>query len=124
MAIYRLLQNAPLMPEDVQRLQEAYEQTLQALDLARSDPLTEVIAKKIIAIGQTGVKDPSMIALLAIQIVVLPWLTLAIGAVLIGLLFRPWLGGPVPRHPFIGALLAVGVHVGVGVSATVLGLLL
>ena len=62
MAIYRILQNSPLSPEDVGRLVAAYEATLKALDLAdRSDPITELVARKIIDIGQTGVRDPMQI---------------------------------------------------------------
>jgi len=59
MAIYRILQNMPLSPEDVGRLAAAYEVTLKALDLAdRSDPITELVARKIIEIGQTAIRDP------------------------------------------------------------------
>jgi len=68
MAIYRLFQNSPLGPEEISRLSAAYEQTLQVLSLKdRNDPLTEMIAKKIIEIGQTGVKDPAQISELAIK---------------------------------------------------------
>jgi hypothetical protein len=68
MAIYRLLQNSPMGPEDIRRLVTAYEQTLLALNLTdRNDPITEIVAKKIIEIGQTGVKDPDKISQLAIK---------------------------------------------------------
>lgn len=67
MAIYRILQNAPLSPEDVTRLVTAYEATLKTLDLAdRSDPITELVARKIIEIGQTGLRDPLQISRLAV----------------------------------------------------------
>jgi len=67
MAIYRILQNMPLSPEDISRLVAAYEATLQALDLAdRNDPITELVARKIIEIGQTGVRDPLQISRLAL----------------------------------------------------------
>ena len=67
MAIYRILQNSPLSPEDIGRLAAAYEATLKALDLIdRSDPITELVAKKIIEIGQTGVRDPQQISRLAV----------------------------------------------------------
>ncbi len=63
MAIYRLFQRAPFGPEEIARLASAYEQTLVALDLKdRSDPITELIARKIIEIGQTGMKDADVIA--------------------------------------------------------------
>ena len=59
MAIYRILQNKPMSPEDISRLAAAYEVTLKALDLKdRNDPITELVARKIIDIGQTGVRDP------------------------------------------------------------------
>ena len=68
MAIYRLFQNSPLGPEEISRLSEAYERTLRTLSLVdRNDPLTEMIAKKIIEIGQTGVKEPAQISQLAIK---------------------------------------------------------
>ena len=60
MAIYRLLQNSPMGPEEISRLEAAYEQTLRAIGLKdRNDPITEMIAKKIIEIAQTGVRDPA-----------------------------------------------------------------
>jgi hypothetical protein len=73
MAIYRLLQNLPMGPEEIDRLSTAYEQALKALSLKdRNDPLTEMIAKKIIEIGQTGVKEPARISALAIEGLGLP----------------------------------------------------
>ena len=57
MAIYRILQNMPLSPEDISRLVAAYEVTLKALGLTdRNDPITELVARKIIEIGQTGIR--------------------------------------------------------------------
>ena len=68
MAIYRMLQNRPLSPEDINLLATAYEATLKALGLAdRSDPITELVARKIIEIGQTGVRDPLQISKLAVM---------------------------------------------------------
>ena len=68
MAIYRILQNSPLGPEDLRRLADAYEHTLRALAVKdRNDPLAEFIAKKIIEIGQTGLKDPAQISARAVQ---------------------------------------------------------
>lgn len=62
MAIYRILQNSPLGPEEITRLSEAYEQALCMIGVQdRNDPLTELIAKKIIEIGQTGLKDSAQI---------------------------------------------------------------
>jgi hypothetical protein len=68
MPIQRILQNSPLHPEDIRRLVAAYEKTLQALGLKdRNDPITELVAKKIIEIGQTGVRDPEQISQRAIE---------------------------------------------------------
>ena len=68
MAIYRLFQNSPLVPDEISRLSDAYEQTLKALSLKdRNDPLTQMIAKKIIEIGQTGIKEPAQISTRAIK---------------------------------------------------------
>jgi hypothetical protein len=52
MAIYRLLKNSTLEPEAISRITDAYEQALQTLCVKdRDDPLTEMIAKKIIKIA-------------------------------------------------------------------------
>ena len=58
-AIHRLLQNTPLGPEEIERLVQAYERTLEILGLKdRNDPLTQIIARKIFEIGQTGIRAP------------------------------------------------------------------
>ena len=63
MAIYRLLKNSTLVPEEISRITEAYEQALHTLCVKdRDDPLTEMIAKKIIKIAKTGIHDPIQIA--------------------------------------------------------------
>jgi hypothetical protein len=68
MAIYRLLQNSTMEPEEIGRITAAYEQTLHTLCVKdRDDPLTELIAKKIIKIAQSGVKDAVQISALAIR---------------------------------------------------------
>ncbi|MGX9431179.1 MULTISPECIES: hypothetical protein [Bradyrhizobium] len=46
----------------------AYEQALRILCVKdRDDPLTEMIAQKIIKIAQSGIKDPAQISALAIK---------------------------------------------------------
>jgi hypothetical protein len=73
LAIYRILQNSPLGPEEITRLSTAYEQALRAIGVQdRNDPLTELIAKKIIEIGQTGLKDPAAICGRAVEELGLP----------------------------------------------------
>ena len=60
MAIYKLIQNTAFEPKDIERLVTAYEQTLRALRLKdRSDPITQLVAEKIIAIGRLGIEDPA-----------------------------------------------------------------
>ena len=62
MAIYRLLQAASFDQSDIDRMTAAYEAALKILRLAdRTDPLTELIAKKIIEVARTGEHDPARI---------------------------------------------------------------
>jgi hypothetical protein len=57
-----------LGPEDIERLVAAYHEALRALDLKnRDDPMTRMIAKKIIEIGQTSIRDPAQISQLTIR---------------------------------------------------------
>jgi hypothetical protein len=68
MAIYRLLKNCPLEPEEISRIIEAYDQALHTLGVKdRDDPLTETIAKNIIKTAHSGVHDPAQISALAIK---------------------------------------------------------
>ena len=68
MAIYRLLQNSAFAPEDIAPLVAAYEDCLRALKLSdRSDPTTEIVAKKIIEIAQTGIRDSGQLSRLALR---------------------------------------------------------
>jgi hypothetical protein len=68
MSIYKLIQNTPLGPDEIQRVVVAYEATLRTLGLKeRDDPLTLIIAKKVFEIAQTGIEDPSAISKLAIK---------------------------------------------------------
>ena len=63
MAIYRILQNnAAFDPNAIKAMPAAYEGVLRSLKLDdRSDPLTEVIAKKIIEAAKTGMLDPDLL---------------------------------------------------------------
>jgi hypothetical protein len=68
MAIYRLLQNSAFAPEDIAALVAAYDECLRTLKLRdRSDPITEIVAKKIIEIAQTGIRDSAQLGRLALQ---------------------------------------------------------
>ncbi|MGL9622446.1 hypothetical protein QRQ56_31190 [Bradyrhizobium sp. U531] len=63
MAIYRLLQDLPLGPEETANLVWAYEHALKMHGLVdRNDPVTELVAMKIIEIGRRGVRDPQQIS--------------------------------------------------------------
>jgi hypothetical protein len=62
MAIYRLLEGSTFDPEDVRKMEAAYEKALMLLELKdRNDPLVETVARHIIEIAQAGVKDPDEI---------------------------------------------------------------
>ena len=68
MAIYRLLQGSAFEPEAVKRIATAYEDALRTLQLAdRTDPITEIIAKKIFEVAQTGERDPARITSQALK---------------------------------------------------------
>jgi len=62
MAIYRLLQQSAFTPEDVVLLVKAYEDCLRVLNLADQPAAkTETVARAVIEIAQTGVRDPVQI---------------------------------------------------------------
>jgi hypothetical protein len=66
--IRRLLQNSVLGPDEIARMSIAYEQALKNLGLVdRTDPVTELVARKIIDIARTGETDPARISALAIE---------------------------------------------------------
>jgi hypothetical protein len=68
MPIYRLLQNSPLGPEEIAVLTEAYEAILRKLKLVdRNDPITEILARKIIELGQRGVSQAEQLIELAMK---------------------------------------------------------
>jgi hypothetical protein len=68
MAIYRLLRNSPFGPEEIAVLTDAYEATLRKLNLVdRNDPITEMIARKIIELGQRGVGEAKQLSELTIR---------------------------------------------------------
>ena len=68
MAIYRLLQNSTLEPEEISRITKAYEQALHTLCVKdRDDPLTEMIAKMIIKSAQSGIHDAAQLSALVIK---------------------------------------------------------
>ena len=68
MPINRLLMDGKFKPEEIERLNRAYVLALRSLHLVeRNDPLTELIARKIVEIGATGMLDPVDIAEIAVR---------------------------------------------------------
>ena len=68
MAIYRMLRDQRFELGRASLLAAAYELTLRALAVKdRDDPITKLIAEKIIRIGQRDVQDPCQISKLAIK---------------------------------------------------------
>ena len=68
MPINRLLKEDKLKPEEAERLNRAYTYALRSLSLVdRDDPLTEMLARKIIEIGASGVTDPVEIFNIAVR---------------------------------------------------------
>ena len=67
MPINRLLVGSKLRPEEIARLNAAYTDALRQLSLVdRNDPLTEMLARKIIDIGATE-SDPARISQIAVK---------------------------------------------------------
>ena len=55
-------------PEEVTILRDVFEDTLRALKLTdRSDPVTSLIAKKIIELARLGERDPARLRQAALQ---------------------------------------------------------
>ena len=68
MAITRLLQKSNLGPAQQEILNLAYIRALRLLHLKdRSDPICEIVARKIIEIGATGAGDPVVISEIAVR---------------------------------------------------------
>jgi len=68
MTIRRLLQNSPVSPGEIVRLRIAYQKSLHALHLVdRNDPVSEIVAKKVIQVASTGVRDPAQICKIVIK---------------------------------------------------------
>ncbi len=63
MPIRQLLDSNAFNPEEVTILRDVFEDTLRALKLTdRSDPVTSLIAKKIIELARLGERDPCTLA--------------------------------------------------------------
>jgi hypothetical protein len=69
MPVNRVLKNAKLDPDEVERLNRAFEMALRLLCLVdRGDPLCEIVARKVIMIAESTVHyDPKRIAEMAVR---------------------------------------------------------
>lgn len=68
MPLNRLLKDSSLPADQIRILNDAYESALRALYLVdRNDPLTEIVARKVIDLGRSGITDPAEIATLAVK---------------------------------------------------------
>jgi len=68
MPLDRLLERRGIGSEDSERLKQAFNLALNGLNLVdRSDPICEIVARKIIEIGMDGTRDPQDIAALTIK---------------------------------------------------------
>jgi hypothetical protein len=66
--IHRLLQGGSFDQLDIDRMVAAYEAALKLLRLTdRNDPVTEIVAKKIIEIVKTGERRPLFITARALK---------------------------------------------------------
>jgi hypothetical protein len=68
MAIHRMLQNHAFEPEAIMIMTAAYDEVLHTLCLAhRSDPITWIVADKVIQFAQSGERNPVRLRELALE---------------------------------------------------------
>jgi hypothetical protein len=68
MPINRLFRDSKIKLEEVERLNQAFAFTLDALHLVdRNDPVCEIVARKVIEIGASGAYDPKEISKIAVK---------------------------------------------------------
>ncbi len=68
MSIVGLLQNSAFDPDTIKAITTAYERARSELRLVdRSDPLTELVARTIISVAETGERDPDRIRQIAME---------------------------------------------------------
>jgi hypothetical protein len=68
MPINRLLKDSKLTLEEQAVLNRAFDRTLRKLHLVdRNDPICEIVARKVIEIGATGVTNPVAISEIAVR---------------------------------------------------------
>ena len=69
MPIYEILRRQGVFaPEEVAMLGNVFEDVLQTLGLVdRKDPLTEMVAKKLVELATAGMRDPRRLKALTVQ---------------------------------------------------------
>jgi hypothetical protein len=68
MPINRLLKDSKLTLEEQAVLNRAFDRTLRKLHLVdRNDPICEIVARKVIEIGATGITNPVAISEIAVR---------------------------------------------------------
>lgn len=69
MPIRRLLQDSKLDADEMEILTRAFNHALRSLSLIdrRDDPLADLVARKVVEIGATVVRDPAEISKMAIK---------------------------------------------------------
>ena len=68
MPINRLLRSSGLDPDKFELLDRAFELAFRSLGLVdRNDPMTELVAEKVIEVHELGVNDPAEIADIAVR---------------------------------------------------------
>jgi hypothetical protein len=68
MAIRRLLKGSSLGADEIDVLTRAFDRALRLLNLVdRDDPLTEMVARTIVEVGASTIREPNEIARAAIK---------------------------------------------------------
>lgn len=68
MAIHQLLRTFSLGPEEIEQMMTAYESALAKLQLSnRTDPITTIIAQRIVEAAKAGVRDSNQLCAMAIK---------------------------------------------------------
>ena len=63
MPINRFLKDSALGSDEVENLRRAFAHAMRSLGLVdRDDPIAEIVAKKVIEVGATGLSDPVKIS--------------------------------------------------------------
>ena len=68
MGIYQVLPTLSLDPEEIEKVTLAYENALRALQLSsQTDPITNIVAQRIIEAAKNGERDPATLCAMAIK---------------------------------------------------------